>query len=71
MVIPVGSSIRAQELVRVTRESETTFRTENIADVRFVPLIGEEGWTIPDVQGEIPEPVKGMPARVEPSDELL
>ncbi len=44
MVIPVGADQRAQELVRVTRISKDRFRSEDIADVRFVPLIGEEGW---------------------------
>ena len=44
LVIPVGEDQRAQELVRVTRLSRDTYRSEDIADVRFVPLIGEEGW---------------------------
>src|SRR5438477_635944 len=44
MVIPVGSDPRAQELVRVTRLAKDDFESEDIADVRFVPLIGEEGW---------------------------
>jgi len=44
LVIPVGSDPRIQELVRVTRLSEEKFKTEDIADVRFVPLIGDEGW---------------------------
>ena len=44
MVIPVGTDPRAQELVRVTRVDEDDFKTEDIADVRFVPLLGEEGW---------------------------
>lgn len=44
MVIPVGSNQRAQELVRVTRTAEVRFKQEAIADVRFVPLIGQEGW---------------------------
>jgi protein-L-isoaspartate(D-aspartate) O-methyltransferase len=44
LVIPVGNDTRAQELVRVIRESEDEFRTEDLADVRFVPLVGEEGW---------------------------
>jgi protein-L-isoaspartate O-methyltransferase len=43
-VIPVGADQRNQELVRVTRVSKTNYRGEEIADVRFVPLIGEEGW---------------------------
>ena len=44
MVIPVGSSDLAQELIRITRVSETHFDREDLADVRFVPLIGKEGW---------------------------
>ena len=32
-------------MVRVTRTSANEYRSEDIADVRFVPLIGEEGWT--------------------------
>jgi protein-L-isoaspartate(D-aspartate) O-methyltransferase len=44
LVIPVGSDPRVQELVRVTRRSEVEFSSEDIADVRFVPLIGAEGW---------------------------
>ncbi len=45
LVIPVGIEPRSQELVRVTRLSESEFGTEDLADVRFVPLIGEQGWT--------------------------
>ena len=44
LVIPVGSDQRAQELVRVTRTSQNQYRREDLADVRFVPLLGEEGW---------------------------
>jgi len=44
LVIPVGTDPRAQELVRLTRIGEDEFKTEDIADVRFVPLLGEEGW---------------------------
>ena len=44
LVIPVGSSARAQELVRVTRVSENNYRREDLADVCFVPLLGHEGW---------------------------
>ncbi len=55
LVIPVGEEARAQELVRVTRTSEEEFDQEDLADVRFVPLIGAEGW-----ESEVPE----TPARV-------
>lgn len=44
IVIPVGADPRVQELVRVTRVGDNEYRSENIADVRFVPLVGESGW---------------------------
>lgn len=44
LVIPVGGTERSQELLRITREGEDKFLTEDLADVRFVPLIGAEGW---------------------------
>lgn len=44
LVIPVGVDQRVQELIRVTRISELRFEREDIADVRFVPLMGDEGW---------------------------
>jgi len=45
LVIPVGPNDAAQVLVRFTRESETEYREEALTEVRFVPLIGEQGWT--------------------------
>lgn len=44
IVIPIGEHARIQELVRVTRVAEDEFEQEDLADVRFVPLVGEEGW---------------------------
>ena len=44
LVIPVGRDPRVQELVRITRVSENRYDREDLADVRFVPLIGQEGW---------------------------
>jgi protein-L-isoaspartate(D-aspartate) O-methyltransferase len=44
LVIPVGADQRMQELLRVTRISEREYRTEELMDVRFVPLVGAEGW---------------------------
>ncbi len=52
LVIPVGTDARAQELVRVTRISETKYKREDLADVRFVPLLGKEGW---EAEGEAPQ----------------
>ena len=48
LVIPVGES-HAQSLVRVTRRSETDFHQEDLGGVRFVPLIGEQGWAEPAI----------------------
>jgi protein-L-isoaspartate(D-aspartate) O-methyltransferase len=50
LVIPVGADPRAQELVRITRTDETEFDREDLADVRFVPLIGAEGWESPGTE---------------------
>jgi protein-L-isoaspartate(D-aspartate) O-methyltransferase len=44
LVIPVGTYRDVQELIRVTRLSETEYQEEDLADVRFVPLVGAEGW---------------------------
>jgi len=44
LVIPVGADQRLQELLRITRLSEHDYQTEELADVRFVPLVGKEGW---------------------------
>jgi protein-L-isoaspartate(D-aspartate) O-methyltransferase len=51
LVIPVGADQRAQELVRVVRISTNQYRSEDIADVRFVPLIGDEGWAAANDKG--------------------
>jgi protein-L-isoaspartate(D-aspartate) O-methyltransferase len=45
LVIPVGEEKALQTLVRVTREADGSLRQEELGDVRFVPLIGAEGWT--------------------------
>ncbi len=46
MVIPVGTDKRAQELIRITHREQGQFDREDLADVRFVPLIGEQGWEV-------------------------
>jgi protein-L-isoaspartate(D-aspartate) O-methyltransferase len=64
LVIPIGTSPRAQELVRVTRVSANEFRREELADVRFVPLLGEEGW---EPEGEISAPLQFRREKADPS----
>lgn len=44
LVIPVGPSETHQALVRVTRIDDHQYREEHLTDVRFVPLVGKEGW---------------------------
>jgi protein-L-isoaspartate(D-aspartate) O-methyltransferase len=55
LVIPVGADRRLQELLRITRLSETEYTTEELLDVRFVPLVGEQGWA-PERPEEQPLP---------------
>jgi protein-L-isoaspartate(D-aspartate) O-methyltransferase len=42
-VMPVGPD-GSQTLVRLTRTGSTSYREEPLADVRFVPLIGAQGF---------------------------
>lgn len=44
LVIPIGNWKSTQKLVRVHRESQDNYQEENLGNVRFVPLVGEEGW---------------------------
>jgi len=44
LVMPIGDPGWAQELVKVTKQEDRALRQENLGGVRFVPLIGEEGW---------------------------
>jgi protein-L-isoaspartate(D-aspartate) O-methyltransferase len=48
MVVPIGDDPTGQELIRITRTGEETFERTHLTYVRFVPLIGHEGWE-PDV----------------------
>jgi len=44
LVIPVGSR-REQTLLRVRRLDINDYQQESLGKVRFVPLIGREGWS--------------------------
>jgi protein-L-isoaspartate(D-aspartate) O-methyltransferase len=57
LVIPVGEGRTVQRLLRVTRGIDDRLREEELGDVRFVPLIGVQGWA-----GE-PTEWDGRPAR--------
>ena len=53
LVMPIGEPGAVQSLVAVTRTGDEAYRTEDLGAVRFVPLIGEEGW---NEAGERPMP---------------
>ena len=43
LVMPVGPETRAQQLVRIHRRADR-FEEEDLGSVRFVPLVGAQGW---------------------------
>ena len=43
IIIPIGND-GDQQLVRITRRAAETFDEDNLGDVRFVRLVGAEGW---------------------------
>ena len=45
IVMPVGDPGWVQKLIKVTKRPDGTLDQENLGDVRFVPLIGEQGWS--------------------------
>jgi len=65
LVIPVGSDPRLQELIRVRKREDGSSERENLGAVRFVPLVGAQGWT---EEGGLPvkkaEPAQPAPAPV-------
>ena len=44
LVMPVGGPSTDQDLVKVTKRPDGTIGQECLGGVRFVPLIGDEGW---------------------------
>lgn len=44
LVIPLGKTHTGQWLVQVTKRGEDDFDEKRITPVRFVPLVGEDGW---------------------------
>lgn len=54
LVMPVGRDLESQELVRVRRIDEIHFERERLGGVRFVPLLGEEGFPEPEASDGTP-----------------
>ena len=49
--MPIGEPGWVQELVKVTKQDQTgILKQENLGAVRFVPLIGEEGWSMLELE---------------------
>jgi len=46
LVIPVGSELRSQELLAITRTAEHAYDRRSLGTVQFVPLVGAQGWAI-------------------------
>jgi protein-L-isoaspartate(D-aspartate) O-methyltransferase len=44
LVMPVGNPGSVQKLVKVRKEEDGSLQQSDLGEVRFVPLIGEEGW---------------------------
>ncbi|OUL82252.1 protein-L-isoaspartate(D-aspartate) O-methyltransferase [Paraburkholderia hospita] len=58
LVMPIGTHRECQRLIKMTRRSATQFDEEEMDEVRFVPLIGEQGWPAVDSDGpfvDLPE----------------
>ncbi|HEY0313381.1 MAG TPA: protein-L-isoaspartate(D-aspartate) O-methyltransferase [Allosphingosinicella sp.] len=68
LVMPVGEPDTVQKLIKVTRMSETETKEEDLGPVRFVPLIGKEGWSD---KAEAPRPLPDLiAAAAEPLPDL-
>ena len=44
LVMPVGPERTDQTLLRITRQDSGEWKEEDLGGVRFVPLVGEQGW---------------------------
>lgn len=57
LVIPVGEQVGLQRLRRITRVGVDEFREDDLGGVRFVPLIGEEGWHAEEARPHAAKPL--------------
>jgi protein-L-isoaspartate(D-aspartate) O-methyltransferase len=58
LVVPVSAGASRQVLLRVTRDG-ATFLEEELSPVRFVPLVGEQGYTESGRIARLPAPRSG------------
>lgn len=67
IVMPIGDPHAAQSLVKITKDNDGTLHREDLGGVRFVPLIGKEGFrdggsetmirSLPQMIAEVVEPL--------------
>jgi protein-L-isoaspartate(D-aspartate) O-methyltransferase len=67
LIIPVGAEDEPQELIKLTRRSETDYDEERLGSVRFVPLIGAETW-VEDGRRSSSSHLPGVSQRKSPAD---
>lgn len=48
IVMPVGRHLHYQRLIKLVRRNEQDFDSSWLGEVRFVPLVGEDGWAAED-----------------------
>lgn len=51
IVMPVGRHPHCQRLIKVVRRGEQDYERRWLGEVRFVPLVGEDGWPVDDCGG--------------------
>jgi protein-L-isoaspartate(D-aspartate) O-methyltransferase len=64
LVIPVGTTPRAQTLVRVTRNGQHAYEEEDLGPVQFVPLVGAQGWEESPSAVITPKPRRDRPVAI-------
>jgi protein-L-isoaspartate(D-aspartate) O-methyltransferase len=48
IVMPVGRNPHFQRLIKLVRRNEQDYERSWLGEVRFVPLVGEDGWPVED-----------------------
>lgn len=72
LIIPIGEQQHAQRLIRVTRVGANKFEEEDLGGVRFVPLIGGQGWADPSAsRAAASHPHKSLPELIADAAEPL
>jgi protein-L-isoaspartate(D-aspartate) O-methyltransferase len=58
LIIPIGDIVHHQRLVKITKRDEHDFFEQELEPVRFVPLIGQQGWADTNAPAPSRAPVK-------------